>query len=556
MWTAAVLLFAGLSSLPSLAGEFPRVPSLEPNVAFWKKVYARWSVNEVAFHDREDLRLVYRVVKVPPRSQPQARHAAVKQAQQELEAALRSLERKRPTSEEGLEGVEREVYRNLKDIDRDDKYRRLSLIRAQNGLYEQAREGYIRFGRYERHVRAKLQDAGLPEELVALAFVESLFNLYARSHAGATGIWQFVPATAREYMQVHHVLDERYDPVLSTEAAAQYLNQARKVLGPWPLAITSYNYGRAGMARAVKATGSTDLGVIVERYEHPRFGFAAKNYYACFLAFLEVLKEPERYFPGARPHPPWRYDVVRLPFSVLATQLYEAGVITKKQLGALNPALTRAAREGKEVLPRGLSLRVPFGKGSEFLAGVLAFSADTRRAAERHVRRWHFASGRETIQQIARRYGVSAELLARTSGYSARQRPKRGTKIPIPSVPVRYTLLPEARVLEIPKAPPLDEERVAERSGAPAMPPLVEASREVARAVPPGRGARVKLLWLESVPLLEPLPSVDAVAGQEASPAGVVDFVAGDPGPDAPWPLYDERPPPAEGDALSNRPAS
>lgn len=526
-------VLAGLCGAQARAEAFERPASLEANVLFWRDVYVRYSHNEIVFHDREDLSLVYRVVAVPPHGQKKdgfTRREHVRRAEQELKGALARLDKMRPATADELTGVDREVFERLASVSREDKYRRASLIRAQNGLRERAREGWSRFGRYEPQVRQILREAGLPDDLVALAFVESLFNLHAKSHAGAAGMWQFMPATGREYMQVHHVLDERIDPILATEAATKYLNTARKQLGRWPLAITSYNYGRSGMARAVKAVGSDDFDVILARYQNGRFGFAARNYYACFLALLEVVRAPERYFPNVQREAPWRYDVVRLPFPVLADQLDEVGALSERELARYNPALTRAAKRGAEVLPRGFALRVPLGQGGRLLERLGALSAAERGRTEQHVRAWHRANGKETVARIARRYGVSASLVARRAGLSKHERPKKGVRVPIPSVEVRYTLLPEARGLVVPQAPtsPL----VAE---APA------SSQVVATVTPSANGprVRVRLRSAEPVPATAVLEAVDALTGAPTAPLGDVDGVAGDPGTDAPWALPD-----------------
>jgi membrane-bound lytic murein transglycosylase D len=267
-------LLAGLlCAAPAAAAyEFPRVDGLEGNVAFWRNVYAVWSENEIAFHDRKDFHIVYRVVKVPPRTDGKARRKAIVKARSELTAALKQLNKTQPKTGDGLEGVELEVWTNLKDIRHADKYRRLSTIRAQNGLRERFVAGYVSAGAYERQIRDRLALAGLPEEIVALAYLESLMDIRAVSHAGAVGMWQFMRPTAKEYMHVNNVVDERMDPIIAADAAAKYINQALKEVGPWPVAITSYNYGRAGMRRAIKGAGSDDLGVILKKFTSKRFG--------------------------------------------------------------------------------------------------------------------------------------------------------------------------------------------------------------------------------------------------------------------------------------------
>lgn len=536
---AVALAFAGtlLVTPAALADGFERVPVLEDNVAFWRKVYAVWGVNDIALHDRDDLAVVYRVVKVPPRGQKKdglTRAQAIEKAREEVVAALAALDKKQPESAEGLTGVEKEVFENLKHVKKKDKYKRPADIRAQNGLRERAREGWISFGRYEAGVRAEIRKADMPQDIIALAFVESLFNLKAVSHAGAAGMWQFMPYTGREYMHVNEVVDERIDPILATEAAMKYLKTARKQLGPWPLAITSYNYGRAGMKRAAEAVGSNDLGVIYEKYtSNKRFGFAAKNYYASFLALLDVVQNPDVYFKDAKQHSSWRFDVIRLPFPVLAPQLSAMGAMNADDLALLNPALTRRARNGDVALPRGLPLRVPYGKGDEVLGKILSMSAEERKKALHHVREWHRATGNQTLAAIAKRYGVKEADVAALAGLPVGATPAKGVRVPIPSRAAGYSLIPEARGLPIPDAPPLPDAALVM---APAVPPKDTPSTKALVARVDDR-PQVKLVSLKVSALDPVLPAVDALVGADLPPLGDVDVIAGDPGQNAPWPL-------------------
>jgi membrane-bound lytic murein transglycosylase D len=464
------------------AYDFPRVDGLEGNVTFWRNVYAVWSQNEIAFHDRKDFHMVYRVVKVPPRTDGKARRKAILKARSELIAVLKKLNKKQPKTADGLTGLELEVWTNLKDIKHADKYRRLSTLRAQNGLRERFVAGYVSAGAYERQIRDRLALAGLPEEIVALAYLESLMDIRAVSHAGAVGMWQFMRPTAKEYMHVNAVVDERMDPIIAADAAAKYINQALKDVGPWPVAITSYNYGRSGMRRAIKGAGSDDLAIILKNFKSKRFGLAARNYYASFLAVHDVLTHPEEYFADYEQRPAWAYDVVRLPFPILSTQLVGKGTLSQTDFVFLNPALTRSARTGGEVLPRGLPLRVPRGKYDAVVRHLLGMSKKERGKAARHVRSWHTASGRETVSRIAGKYGVSAQAVAKRNGLQASTKPQKGKKIAIPSTPVGYSMFPDAPDAAIPpdSATPTGALRLGPRTPAmkrmrPAVVPWVPA---------------------------------------------------------------------------------
>ncbi|HYR79772.1 MAG TPA: lytic transglycosylase domain-containing protein, partial [Candidatus Dormibacteraeota bacterium] len=139
--------------------------------------------------------------------------------------------------------------------------------------------------------------AGLPPELVTLAHVESGFHGGSRSSAGAVGIWQFTRDTGKHYMKITRYHDDRLIPDRATLAAAKLLRSNYDTLGDWPLAITAYNYGTGGVARAAGIYGG-DYSEMVQHYQGPRFGFAVKNYYAEFLAAMQVHRYEDAYFPG------------------------------------------------------------------------------------------------------------------------------------------------------------------------------------------------------------------------------------------------------------------
>src|SRR5262249_38124787 len=116
------------------------------------------------------------------------------------------------------------------------------------------------------------------------------------SKVGAAGIWQIMPATGRRYLRVSDDVDERLNIRASTMAAAQILRENYEMLGTWPLAITAYNHGANGIKQAVATVGTTDFGAIVQRYRGPLFGFASQNFYAEFLAAVDLAQHYKQYF--------------------------------------------------------------------------------------------------------------------------------------------------------------------------------------------------------------------------------------------------------------------
>ena len=532
------LLIGWSSTAQAVPAEFKKPAAIVSNVAFWKKVYGDWSVNDIALHDEEDLGVIYRVVRVPVRGarneKGQTRAEAISAARTDLETALKALQKAQPKDDSKLEGLEKQVYLALKGTIRPDKYARLSKIRGQNGLRERFAEGYRNSGLYQVFIEAELARNGLPKELIGIAFVESLFHTGARSKVGAAGIWQFMSYTGREYMQLNAVIDERWDPILATEAAAKYLKSAKKELsGEWPLAITSYNYGRAGMRGLARDAGTNDFGVILAVSRGKRFGFAARNYYASFLAVLEVLEEAPTRLSTIQKKPAWSYDVVRTPFPLYSSQITATGLVNQANFEVLNPALTDAAARGKLPLPHGISLRVPRGTAKEVMTRLNALPAADKRRGMLAVKTVHVCNGKQSVIDIAKKYSLAADVLAARTGASVGDVPAKGQKLPIPPPAAKYTLFPEARAM--PLAPVTEAPPVLLLAEANLLPEPDEAADSTvvkARVARPATAplvltgvVKVRRVRSEALPQL--LPAVDVVAGALDVLFPQVDVVAG-----------------------------
>ena len=167
-------------------------------------------------------------------------------------------------------------------------------MRCQVGQQDRFQAGLIRSGAYMDRMRAIFSAHGLPADLAFLPHVESSFNTNAYSKFGAAGMWQFTRSTGKRFMTVDYVLDERRDPIAAAHAAARLLKENHERLGSWPLAITAYNHGAAGMQRAKAAHG--DYPGIFTSYKGRTFKFASRNFYSEFLAARRVASDYRRYF--------------------------------------------------------------------------------------------------------------------------------------------------------------------------------------------------------------------------------------------------------------------
>lgn len=344
-------------------GPFPRPAALEPQIGFWRSVYASWRRSQVAVHDDRFLGLVYEVVDLPGDIADQyteEQKFLIRERreywQQRLRALEQGLNRSVPPAAE-----DRALLAKVEQVGPLDQVLpgAADRVRVQRGLRERFKRGLEISGRYEGRFRKIFRQHGLPEEFAYLPHVESSFQAQARSSAGAVGIWQFTRGAAERFMTVNELVDERLDPVASAYGAARYLSYAREQLPNWPLAVTSYNHGIGGMRRARDAVGD-DIAQIVRRYDHPKFGFASRNFYTEFLAACEIARQPARFFPeGLHYDPPMdaRRAVLSHPMSVV--EVAASFDVDRADLIALNTGWNAEVRTGQTNLPAGSTVWLP-----------------------------------------------------------------------------------------------------------------------------------------------------------------------------------------------------
>jgi membrane-bound lytic murein transglycosylase D len=222
-----------------------------------------------------------------------------------------------------------------------------------------------RGSRYMTSMTDILTREGLPTELAYLPLIESGYQPHAVSRAGATGPWQFIHATGRRYgLRIDSMVDERRDPIKSTEAAVRYLKDLHTMFGDWELSLAAYNVGEYRVAQLLERKGVDDYWGL-RRYL-PR---ETSEYVPRFLAAVKIAQSPGDY--GFVPPAPLQlqYETVRVDRDLsLRTASALAGV-PQEQLAALNPALKRA------ITPRGYELRVPHGSAEPLLAGLARYAS-------------------------------------------------------------------------------------------------------------------------------------------------------------------------------------
>ncbi|MBX7232346.1 MAG: lytic transglycosylase domain-containing protein [Bdellovibrionales bacterium] len=278
---------------------------MEERVAFWIDIYTKLTTDQGWLHDSKYVHLVYEMVDFSDLNQnsvlslrqlERKRKERIKLAKKNIQNRLFYLSKQ--SSDQGLAGDDLRYWRMFSSIDEPQKFIQASLrgrLRFQLGQRDRFIDGIFQSGRYLKEMEEIFKREGLPLELTRLPFVESSFNLKARSKVGASGIWQFMRTTARAYLRMDASADERNDPLRSTVAAAKKLRNNFEMLQNWPLAVTGYNHGPSGVQRLVKKYQTTQLAELTDIRKN-RFGFASANFYASFLAAIAVEREAEKYF--------------------------------------------------------------------------------------------------------------------------------------------------------------------------------------------------------------------------------------------------------------------
>ena len=204
-------------------------------------------------------------------------------------------------------------------------------------------ETYLnRMGRYAALISTELAKRDMPQDLVYLAMIESGFNPKAYSSAKASGLWQFIGATAARYgLDINRAVDERNDPFKATTAALDYLGDLHQRFGSWYLAAAAYNMGENGLSRILRATLGRATGTDADYYAvWNRLPKETRDYVPLMVAAARIAKDPAEYgFTGIQPLAPDAFsEIVAKPATPLKTLAKRAGT-TVQAIKALNPQL-------------------------------------------------------------------------------------------------------------------------------------------------------------------------------------------------------------------------
>ena len=303
--------------------------------------------------------------------------------------------------------------------------------------------------RYEPMIRAKLRAGDLPEDMYYLALVESGFNPHAYSRAAAVGMWQFMSSTARGMgLRVDWWVDERRDPVRSTEAAVRFLRGLREQFGSMYLAAAAYNGGPGRIARGLtryadQLEGTSGDDMFFALAEKNYLKNETREYVPQLVAVALVAKDSARYGIAITPRAPFDYDSVKVGPRTPLAAIADAGGTTVAVIHDLNPHILRGMTPPRD----SLRVRIPAGSRASFDSAFSQLSDEAKIGAKVVT-----AEKNATWASLARKTKVSARAVS-TFNPKVKASKKTGTiaagtavLIPTPAVVAAAMSVPDPAI--------------------------------------------------------------------------------------------------------------
>lgn len=274
---------------------------------------------------------------------------------------------------------------------------------------------------YLFYIEEEVEARDMPSELALLPFVESAFNPKAVSPAKAAGMWQFMPATGKDYKLTQNTFrDERRDIIHSTRAALDYLQRLYGMFGDWHLALAAYNWGEGSVSRAIKRNQMAGLPTDYFSLQMPN---ETRNYVPKLLAYKRIIEFPQSYgfkLPPVEDHP--YFLAVSTPSDIDVDLVIKLADISQDQFISLNPSFT------KPVILKAANPQIllPFGKAEIFQDNLKKYNGPLSSWTAVVVDRT------DTVDKIAANLNVDPNQLRDLNGIPKGMRIRAGSTVLVP----------------------------------------------------------------------------------------------------------------------------
>jgi membrane-bound lytic murein transglycosylase D len=307
-------------------------------------------------------------------------------------------------------------------------------VQAEIDLFTQGRENnfflssYERSGLYRDYIVSELKAAGIPEELSWLPLIESGYKVNALSTARALGLWQFIPSTGYKFgLKRDKYIDERLDPVKSTQAAIAYLKELHSMFGDWSTVLAAYNCGEGRVLRVIRDQNINYLDNFWDLYE--KLPNETARYVPRFLATLHIVKNPAKYgLKLPKPTPALSFDTVAVSKQVTLKDMAPKIGVPLKTLKDLNPELRHGILPGEEY-----ALRVPVNKSNLLLASLDEIPVSQTPVSSPAEYGKHVVMTGETLSSIARKYDTNINKIIYANGLQRSNHISPGDELRIPA---------------------------------------------------------------------------------------------------------------------------
>ncbi len=283
------------------------------SVRFWFGIYTQYSTDHIVIHDRTNLKLIYDIMDFSEVNKSAlnrfVKNRMMQKYSEDRVQFIKKIIMELAKNPQGPSSASKRLLNLIKlsghNVPKSKAGAKSFFIelaegvRTQTGQRDMIYNGVVNSIPYLPYMEEQARIFELPTEILAIPFLESSFNVRARSKVGASGIWQIMPIIESKVISKDKTIDGRGNPFIATIAAFHLLKQNYRILGRWDLSVTAYNSGTKHLLVAEKKLkiNSPTLETIFKNYDHPHLGFASKNFYSEFLALVHVLAYRNLVYP-------------------------------------------------------------------------------------------------------------------------------------------------------------------------------------------------------------------------------------------------------------------